>query len=63
MFLDDGVSRDSAPKKDVSAGEGNPWADLDADPDADSKYREVRFEQVGTSEPGTTITISQINSS
>ncbi|KAG0639095.1 glycosyl hydrolases family 31-domain-containing protein [Tuber brumale] len=56
MFLDDGVSRDSAPNAYVdgekvtvaysSTDEGNPcFADVDTDLEAKNKFREIVFEQ------------------
>lgn len=57
MFLDDGVSRDSAPNAYIdsekvaaayaSTGEGKDrFADVDTDPEAKNKFREIVFEQV-----------------
>ncbi|RPA96223.1 hypothetical protein L873DRAFT_1791713 [Choiromyces venosus 120613-1] len=57
MFLDDGISRDSAPNAYIdgeevrvdykSADEGKDrFADVDTDPEAKNKFREIVFEQV-----------------
>lgn len=55
MFLDDGVSRDSALYNGIktegysSAKEGKGrWADVDLDPEAKNKYREIFVEHVRT---------------
>lgn len=53
MFLDDGVSRDSALHNGVKTegyntnkeGKGR-WADVDLDPEAKNKYREISVEHV-----------------
>lgn len=53
MFLDDGVSRDSALHNGVKTegynttkeGKGR-WADIDLDPEAKNKYREICVEHV-----------------
>lgn len=55
MFLDDGVSRDSALHNGVKTegysstkeGKGR-WADVDLDPEAKNKYREIHLEHVST---------------
>lgn len=55
MFLDDGVSRDSALYNGIK-GEGyngskegkGRWADVDLDPEAKNKYREIFIEHVRT---------------
>lgn len=54
MFLDDGVSRQSAPTKKGYKGEGDTegrWADSDMDKKAKNEFREVKIEQVRTSHP------------
>ena len=62
MYLDDGVSRDSAPNAYIdnekmaaayaSIGEGKGrFADIDTDPEAKNKFREITFVQVCNPHP------------